>query len=58
VRTDKNLTDDQRQQALKDIRAETEKAVQTVFPDKAWQSYQKQPAALWMKNISPDPKSE
>jgi hypothetical protein len=58
VRSDPNLTGDQRQQALKGIRVETEKAIQSVFPDKAWESYQKQPAAMWMRNISPDPKSE
>jgi hypothetical protein len=58
VRNDKTMTPGQRQQALRDIRMETEKAIQTVFGQKAWDSYQRQPAAMWMKNISPDPKSE
>lgn len=55
VRADSSLSNEQRAQALSSIRAETEKSIRTVFGDTAWQSYQKQPTAYWMKTISPDP---
>jgi uncharacterized membrane protein len=55
VRNDASLSTDQRAQALSGIRAETENSIRTVFGDTAWQSYQKQPGAYWMKAISPDP---
>jgi hypothetical protein len=54
VRQDKSLTPEQRTAALGGIRAETEKAIQTVMGDKGYKSYQGQ--AYWLKGISPDPK--
>jgi hypothetical protein len=58
LRVDNTLSPDQRAEALKGIRAETENSIHTVFGDKAWQSYQSQPGAYWLRNISPDPKSQ
>jgi hypothetical protein len=58
LRTDKSLSAEQRTEALKGIRTETESSIRTVFGDKAWQSYQNQPGAHWLKTISPDPKSD
>jgi hypothetical protein len=53
VRSNKDLTPEQRQEALKGIRTETEKSIQDVLPDKAWNSYQSQ--AYWLNNISREP---
>ena len=39
------------------IRTETENSIKTVFGDKAFQSYQNQPGAYWLKSINPDKKS-
>ena len=55
VRNDTTLSPEQRAQALSGIRSETERSIRGVFGDTAWQSYQKQPTAYWMKSISPDP---
>jgi hypothetical protein len=55
VRSDSSLSNEQRAQTLSTIRAETERSIRGVFGDTAWQSYQKQPTAYWMKAISPDP---
>jgi len=56
LRKDQSLSSEQRTTALQGIRVETEKSIRAVFGDKAWDSYQKQPTASWLKNISPDPK--
>ena len=58
LRVDNTLSPDQRAEALKGIRAETENSIHSVFGDKAWQSYQSQPGAYWLRTISPDPKSQ
>jgi len=58
LRGDTTLSLEQRTEALKGIRTETENSIRTVFGDKGWQSYQSQPGAYWLKNISPDPKSD
>jgi hypothetical protein len=58
VRQDGGLSSEQRAEALKGIRSETENSIRTVFGEKTWTSYQKQPSASWIKSISPDPKSE
>lgn len=58
LRNDKSLTSEQRTAALQGIRTETENSIRTVFGDKAYESYQKQPGAYWLKNISPDAKTE
>jgi hypothetical protein len=58
VRANKDLQPDQRTAALQGIRTETENSIRAVFGDKAWESYQKQQGAYWIKGISPDPKSE
>lgn len=58
VRSDKSLTPEQRQEALKGIRAETENAARTVLGDKAWSSYQDQRGNNWLRGISPDQKTE
>ena len=56
LRSNTSLTGEQRNAALQGIRAETENSIKTVFGDKAYQSYQNQPGAYWLKSISPDPK--
>ena len=56
VRADTSHSSDQRSDALKGIRTETENSIHAAFGDKAWQSYQNQPGAMWIKNISPDTK--
>jgi len=56
IRADKSLSDAARKDALQNIRTETERSMQQVFGDKGYASYQKQPAASWLKGISPDPK--
>lgn len=56
IRQDESLTKDQRTAALQGIRAETENSIRAVFGAKGYQSYQKQPGAYWLNNISPDPK--
>jgi hypothetical protein len=58
LRADSTLSSEQRTEALKGIRAETENSIRTVFGDKAWKSYQSQPGAYWLRGISPDPKSD
>jgi hypothetical protein len=55
---DTSLTKEQRDAALLGIRTETEHSIRTVFGDKAFQSYQNQPGAHWLKSISPDQKPE
>jgi hypothetical protein len=57
VRADKSLSDEQRKAALEAIRAETERSMKEVLGPKAMESYQKQPGAFWLRNISPNPKS-
>ena len=52
VRSDSSLTKEQRTTALQGIRTETEKAIHTVFGDKAWNSYK--PGAYWLNGISPN----
>ena len=54
VRADKALTPEQRMEALRGIRTETESSVRTVFGAKGYDSYEGQ--AYWLKAISPDPK--
>ena len=54
VRNDKSLSQDQRDDALKGIRTETESAMKTVLGDKAYSSYEKQ--AYWLNGISTKPK--
>jgi hypothetical protein len=58
VRQDKQLSAEQRTEALRAIRAETERSIQTVFGDTGWNSYRNQQAAYWIKSISPDPKND
>lgn len=58
VRNDKSLDKDQRTTALAGIRTETEKSIQTVMGDKAWNSYSTQPGNYWLRGISPDPKKD
>ena len=56
LRQEKSLSTEQRQQALQAVRAETERSIKEVFGDKAFESYQKQPTAYWLKGLSSDPK--
>lgn len=56
VRNDKSLTSEQRQTALQGIRQETERSIQQVFGDQAFQSYKNGNNAYWLKGLSPDPK--
>ena len=58
LRQDTTLSSEARTAALQGIRTETEASIRTVFGEKAWTSYQSQRGASWLKNISPDPKSE
>ncbi len=55
VRRNTTLTRDQRDGALRDIRAETENSIRAVFGEQAFRSYQNQPGAFWLKGLSPDP---
>ena len=57
VRANKNLTGDQRKEALKGIREETERSMKQVLGDKGFDAYKKQNTAYWLRNLSPDPKS-
>ena len=57
VRADTALSAEQRKAALEAIRVETERAMGQVLGPKALESYQKQPGAYWLRNISPNSKS-
>ena len=56
VRTDQSLSPAQRASTLRDIRAETENSIRSVFGQKASDAYFNQPGTYWLKGISPDPK--
>jgi len=58
ARQNQVLSAEQRTAALQGIRAETENSIKAVFGEKAWDSYQKQPGAFWIRSISPDPKRD
>jgi hypothetical protein len=53
VRGDPSLTPAQRTAALESIRTETDTSLKQVLGGNAWQSYQSQPGAYWLNNISP-----
>jgi hypothetical protein len=55
VRGDASLTKEQRTAALAGIRTETENAIQSVYGEKGFKSYQSQ-GGYWLRGISPDPK--
>jgi hypothetical protein len=55
LRRDATLSLEQRGVELRNVRAETESAIQTVFGKKAAQAYQNQ-GGHWLQSISPDPK--
>ena len=57
VRSNQSLSEEQRNTALEAIRAETERSIGDVLGQKGMQSYQKQPGAFWLRNISPNSKS-
>ena len=52
VQQDKSLTTEQRTATLQGIRTETENSIRSVFGDKGFQSYQNQPGAQWLNNIT------
>ena len=54
IRTDKNLTADQRTAALRGIRDETERSVKSVLGEKGFTSYERNNGAHWLKGIAPD----
>ena len=54
IRTDKNLSNDQRTAALRGIRDETERSVKGVLGEKGFSSYERNNGAYWLKGISPD----
>jgi hypothetical protein len=54
IRSNKELTSQQRNEALKAVRAETESALQKVLGEKTWESFQRQPGAMMLRSISPD----
>jgi hypothetical protein len=56
VKQDNSLSPEQQQAALQAIRAETESTVRATLGDQAFQSYQNQPGAIWLKNISSRPR--
>jgi len=58
LRGDSALSAEQRTEALKAVRAETEKAIKEVFGDQGWDSYRKQPGAYWLRGLSPDPRND
>jgi hypothetical protein len=45
------------QQYLDSIREETERSVRTTMGEPAYDAYRKQPAANWLRQLSPDPKN-
>jgi hypothetical protein len=53
LRADSSLTAEQRTASLEAIRTETERSAVQVLGKKAWESYQNQPGAYWLNNISP-----
>jgi DNA-binding ferritin-like protein len=55
VRADTALSQEQRTAALQGIQAETERSIRTTMGDKAFESYQKNPTASWLKNLAPKP---
>ena len=57
VRSNPSLSEPQRTAALEAIRAETERSIGDVLGPKGMQSYQKQPGAFWLRNISPNSKN-
>lgn len=54
VRTDTRLTEEQRREALKAMRTETERAITETLGEEGFKSLQSQPTAYWIRNISPD----
>jgi hypothetical protein len=55
VRADTALSQEQRTAALQGIQSETERSIRTTMGDKAFESYQKNPSASWLKNLAPKP---
>lgn len=56
IGNDKSLTAEQRKAALQGIQQETRNSLRTTFGDKAFESYQKNPGAYWLKGLAPEPK--
>lgn len=54
IRSDKNLSSDQRTAALRGIRDETERSVKGVLGEKGFTSYERNNGAYWLKGIAPD----
>lgn len=54
LRTDKNLSADQRTAALRAIRDETERSVKGVFGEKGFTTYERNNGTFWLKGLAPD----
>lgn len=54
IRSDKNLSSDQRTAALRGIRDETERSVKGVLGEKGFTSYERNNGAYWLQGIAPD----
>ncbi|MSU28214.1 MAG: hypothetical protein EXS27_09925 [Pedosphaera sp.] len=54
IRSDKNLSSDQRTASLRGIRDETERSVKGVLGEKGFTSYERNNGAYWLKGIAPD----
>ena len=55
IQNDSNLTQEQRSAALKAIRQETEKSLQSVLGEKGWDHYNRPNNVHWLNNINPTP---
>ena len=57
VHEDKSLSTEQRKVALEAVRNETERSLGEILGPSGMETYQKQPGAYWLRNLSPNPKS-
>ncbi len=54
IRTDKNLSADQRTAALRAVRDETERSVRGVFGEKGYATYERNNGTFWLNGLAPD----
>lgn len=54
VRSDTNLSADQRNAALRAIRDETERHVKNRFGEKGYANYERNYGTFWLRNLAPD----
>lgn len=54
IRSDHNLSSDQRSKALQAIRAETERSMQEALGSQAWDQYNRPNNTWWLRNLAPE----